>query len=434
MDYQTARAIGDAGEAQMRAELERLASRRGFTVLNDVLIGKRTGSRTLTAQLDHVVTDELGILVIETKVRRGATIRGTYADSKWTAVYPGGKTQTFLNPLRQNEQHLNLLHQVLKDTGVDLGLDRIRGLVVFVDADLTHLALDSVTALRVTDIRDLEDWFAQRYDFMVQTPLSPQMTARIADTVRALDRSDDPAFVQAHSASRAGGRQAALAGRASDSEAPGSTFGASGPQSILRKLRIPLFVAAACFFAWAVWALATGNAPAWLWIALLLVLSGFAEEGSRTSRRRRRARRTTSASDANGASRDGPFTELVNLVVRIGLAVALLWAFFTWGPRLFDWWAASLTRQQTAPGPAATPQTPAPEPAPDIELAKQRLKEAAPDVFRSLTDPHKPVVTRSGDLFSYRWQYIRRSNNQAVSVEEIEITLDQSGRIVRVSD
>ncbi|PKN39946.1 MAG: hypothetical protein CVU63_13425, partial [Deltaproteobacteria bacterium HGW-Deltaproteobacteria-20] len=148
-----------------------------FVVLNDLLIGKQTSGRPITAQLDHVVVDQYGVLVIETKARTNALIRGTYADAKWTACYPGGQKKTLQNPLRQNEQHLNLLHQLLKEDGLALALDQVRGLTVFVDSDVSKLELDSVTALRVADLAQLEERFSERYDFAIGTPLTAEETS-----------------------------------------------------------------------------------------------------------------------------------------------------------------------------------------------------------------------------------------------------------------
>jgi len=94
----------------LRAEAPRL----GYKMLNNLLL---VDDRT-TAQIDHVLVDRFGIVVVETK-NYHALIRGRSDDRKWTACYSGKerRRERFPNPLRQNDRHREMLHRVLGACG-----------------------------------------------------------------------------------------------------------------------------------------------------------------------------------------------------------------------------------------------------------------------------------------------------------------------------
>lgn len=199
MDFAEAKRIGDEGEQLVAAELERIAAQYRLTVLNDLLL--KVGP--MTAQLDHVVIDRFGVLIIESKVRRGALIRGSDVEKKWTACYPGHRNVSFQNPLAQNREHENLVRQALKHAGNPLNPDFVKSAVVFAEADLSQLELDSLARSRVVDLGGVEGLIKARHDFAVNDgSLAEADVAALAGLFRGLDRSGDPATRQAHDAYR----------------------------------------------------------------------------------------------------------------------------------------------------------------------------------------------------------------------------------------
>lgn len=431
MDYQSAREVGDVAEAMVADSIAGLQRQYGFFAFHDALIAKQTPSGPITAQLDHLIVDQYGLLVIETKARNGALIRGTYADKNWTACYPGGSNKTFQNPLRQNEQHLNLMHQVLKDDGWPLALDQIRGLVVFVNADISQLELDSVTQLRVADLARLGERYALRHDFAPYHPLQPEDVAQLAAAVAGLNRSRDPYVVAAHQKSREGysGARSGKSGAGSSASHNGAAThsaprASAGTEPSLTPLRVAVLLTLALialgFLWWAVTGLINGTAPAWVWIVLIVLLGALGGEGKKGGRRRRRNRGGTSSS----AGRP-PF------VVRLVLAMVLLgfgFAFLAALPSLAERWVSGLTgASQSAAGSSVTGTAPR---EPDVALALKRLQEADPSLRQALVNPELPDVERLPDgRVTYRWAYWDRTTSASDQIRETSITLDRNGMI-----
>jgi hypothetical protein len=164
----------------------------------------------MTAQLDHVVVDRYGVLIIESKVRRGATIKGSDVQKQWTACYPGRRNASFQNPLAQNREHENAVRQALRNAGSPLDPDFVKSAVVFAEADLTQLELDSLARLRVVDISGVGGLIESRHDFAVNSGgLSDADVAALAGLFRGLDRSGDASVAEQHASYRGDKRSAA---------------------------------------------------------------------------------------------------------------------------------------------------------------------------------------------------------------------------------
>jgi hypothetical protein len=187
----------DAAEAQVARELTRLQPRYGYSALHDVLVGTLNASHPISARLSHVVVDRYGVLVLDTRTFADARVRGGFADHRWTVSHPGGRRETFRNPLRQNRHAQSLLLQLLREAGFPLLPDQVRGLTVFVDTDISRIELDAATVPRVADLSQLAERFSARHDFVVEAPMTAEETRALAEAVHALDRSADPAFVRA---------------------------------------------------------------------------------------------------------------------------------------------------------------------------------------------------------------------------------------------
>ena len=93
------------------------------------------------AQIDHIVINEKGVLVIETKNYSGI-IRGRAGDRFWYQ-YVGDKKNAFLNPLIQNRYHIDCLIQIFPEYS-----ETFRSIVVFTDkAKLYISGISNVTKL-----------------------------------------------------------------------------------------------------------------------------------------------------------------------------------------------------------------------------------------------------------------------------------------------
>jgi restriction system protein len=84
--------------------LQRLAlDPKEYHIFYDLLVGEEP-KRT---QIDHVIVSKFGIFAVETKNYQG-WIYGRESDDRWTQRFPGS-SNTFQNPLRQNELHTSSL-------------------------------------------------------------------------------------------------------------------------------------------------------------------------------------------------------------------------------------------------------------------------------------------------------------------------------------
>lgn len=430
VDYDQARQIGDAGEARVAAALEALRLKYNFSVLHDVLlVREQTKGKPITAQLDHVVIDAMGVLVIETKVRTNAQLRGTYADSKWTACYPNGSKATFQNPLRQNEQHLNLLHQLLKEFHPELPLDSVRGCVVFIDADISHLELDSITHPRVQRIEDLASWFHKRYAFETRTPLDRSEQAALGSNIVRLDRSTDEAALLAHSAYRGtnspkAGASAASPARRYQPPKPVARAGASAPQSgsgLRTALIVAAVVVAISLIVWVILGVMNRTTPTWVWALVFVVLAAVGGEAKGGRRRRNTRRKSSSASAPRSFGQ---------VLAQLGFALALFAVIVLAGGWFFQAMVQSLANSAARSIPSVTaPAVPA-RATMNVPQAKQALQASMPNIYAELTHPDGPTVAAAGPNVSYEWQYLNKTSSASVQVRRIQITLDASGKIV----
>lgn len=91
-----------------------------------------------TCQIDHILINENGIWVIETKNFSGR-VYGTKEQRYWTQVKSYGENKkTFHNPIIQNEGHIKKLK-----TRIKFGC-QVHNVVVFVDTDLSEINIENV--------------------------------------------------------------------------------------------------------------------------------------------------------------------------------------------------------------------------------------------------------------------------------------------------
>jgi hypothetical protein len=99
--------INNTGELIVIKILQEHFPRTSNYLLNNITL-PLSNSDNGTVQIDHILINEYGVFVIETKHYSG-WIFGKETDFKWTQSFDNGKKFTFLNPLKQNEFHINEL-------------------------------------------------------------------------------------------------------------------------------------------------------------------------------------------------------------------------------------------------------------------------------------------------------------------------------------
>lgn len=216
MDFAEAHRRGKEGEKLVSRELRKLSRRHPIWPINDVLLDLRDK----TAQIDHVVVDRRGILVVETKRRQGALLKGKQSERQWTACYPGHRNESFQNPLAQNDAHVAALRHVLRASGIDLPEEAFTNAVVFVGAKTSALELDADPSTVVLDLGALTGLVVSRQRAPSDRPqIPPELAMRIIAAIQAVNRSADPEVVARHDAQVAGRRETVSA-RASSARLP----------------------------------------------------------------------------------------------------------------------------------------------------------------------------------------------------------------------
>lgn len=128
---------GIIGEHKVRKKIGK--TKEGIKyVLNDVLFDTENKS----CQIDHIVINQNGVFVIETKNYSGR-IYGTDAQLEWTQVLQYGKVKNKLyNPVKQNQTHIYELKKVI---GKDIP---IKSLIVFTQNNIDYIKSESVYSLK----------------------------------------------------------------------------------------------------------------------------------------------------------------------------------------------------------------------------------------------------------------------------------------------
>lgn len=128
---------GVVGEWKVRRKIGKTQDGVRY-VLNDVLFDTENKS----CQIDHIVINENGVFVIETKNYSGR-IYGTELQHEWTQVLQYGKVKNKLyNPIKQNQTHIYELEKII---GKDVP---IKSLIVFVQDNTKYINSKYVVALR----------------------------------------------------------------------------------------------------------------------------------------------------------------------------------------------------------------------------------------------------------------------------------------------
>lgn len=109
-------------------------------VINDIIFYDKNGH---TCQIDHILINNNGIWVIETKNYSGK-IYGNNFQQEWTQVLAYGRTKNkFYNPVKQNAAHIFHLSEYLKVKNI------FHNVVVFLnDADISKVNSENVCSIK----------------------------------------------------------------------------------------------------------------------------------------------------------------------------------------------------------------------------------------------------------------------------------------------
>lgn len=124
--------IGKEGEALVASILGEIPSKHK-KLIHDIVLKNHAEK---TTQIDHILINESGIFVIETKNYKGV-VYGTEEGLYWYQ-YLNRKKYNFYNPIRQNEIHIRRLKEILGDAYP------YHSIVVFVKNDLKKVDFENV--------------------------------------------------------------------------------------------------------------------------------------------------------------------------------------------------------------------------------------------------------------------------------------------------
>lgn len=163
---------------------ERAVSRRLGETLEDekyVFNDYRFKVGEQTVQIDHIVVNQNGIFVIETKNYSG-TIYGDDEQREWTQILGyGNVVNKFYSPVKQNASHIYHLRSFLpKDIG-------IKSVVIFVQGNIEHIKSGSVIALNEIRYCLKSDW---------GNPLNSLQIERVVKLLKA--HEDDTITIEEH--------------------------------------------------------------------------------------------------------------------------------------------------------------------------------------------------------------------------------------------
>jgi len=126
---------GKEGEAIVAEYLKKYMGLHGKIINDSYFDGDRCSS-----QIDHILINENGVYVIETKNFEG-TIYGDAEHENWLCYYPNGEHKQFYNPVKQNNGHVNVVKKILPENAP------VFGIVVFVQNNANKILLDGVVGL-----------------------------------------------------------------------------------------------------------------------------------------------------------------------------------------------------------------------------------------------------------------------------------------------
>jgi hypothetical protein len=425
----------DAHGSPLAAELKRLASHYGFSLATGVSLTYGF----VSADIDHVVVDRYGVLVIDAEAHSDAVIIGSVRDNKWMATFADGRATEFPNPARQGTGAGDIVRQALGERLVILEPGQISSAVVFVGADISRLMQVEDSPVKIVSLERVADMFEDRYNFPPNSGLlTGADVARIASTISSLAdvREGDadtrgplerdpigpkpsPHTVVAPPppthAEDSGSLSAELAGHfAGVSEGPSLRAALLTMGTIF--LIVLTLLAGVLFYP----QLQAAHPSAWT--AALVLLVGLAELVA--------ANLASIPRNARKIKRGGLVSAAARLALRllfVFVFVTVMWVLIAGGGAER---VAGLIAEQFQPSAPGSSTSAKPPINPGVVLAKRRLKEKAPDVFRSARNLDSPeTVFETAGRISYTWEYTPDGGG-ASDVASYTLTLDLEGKVV----
>ena len=132
-------AKGEMGEYLVASRLRETRS-EAKKIINNIVIKTSDGR---TSQIDHILINEFGIFVVETKNYSG-NVYGGLTHQNWLQ-YVGDRKESFYNPVMQNETHIKRLREVLCIE--HLYQYKIYSIVVFVQNNANKIDIANVINL-----------------------------------------------------------------------------------------------------------------------------------------------------------------------------------------------------------------------------------------------------------------------------------------------
>ena len=117
-----AHTLGKDGED----ETARVLTSLGLKVVRDIYISDRNNKPN---QIDMVAISDKGVFVIENKNYSGA-VKGKSIYLYWDVEYDNCKKQ-MLNPVKQNENHIEALWYLLRQNGIYIKPEELHNIVIF---------------------------------------------------------------------------------------------------------------------------------------------------------------------------------------------------------------------------------------------------------------------------------------------------------------
>lgn len=371
MDYSQSKALGDVGERRVGEVLEHYRKTVGWmSHHSDVLLS--VGS--MTAQLDHLLIDRRGVLILEVKTWNDAWIRGTADESKWTVGY-GKSRHRIQNPLKQLSSQRNALTKALRDAGCAIHPDALQSVIVFVGTDTSGLELDSESRRRVTTIEGLPGYLAERQACAPVMFGDVGMITAVHEKLLGLNRSRDPEVQARHAAYRQGLRGERKA-------PPVHARQAAAPPPVRRQ--------------------PSGYAPA---------RSSYSYHVQAKTR----------------ASYAGVQAAVIAAMVLIALLLICI------VPTAMKNVITGMGRDlgaQSGSGTGAQPQQPIQPAKPTLEQAKSVLRTVAPDVYEHAAHLDAPSVVDGLDgTATFTWEYVSQPTPRSAVVKKFALTLRADGSI-----
>ena len=148
-DRREIESVGNAGESVVAVNLYAIATDYDGHLFNGYVFEDEDGFST---EIDHLLVTKAGIFVVETKSNKG-TIEGNITDKSWVCIkkeYQDDKI--FLNPVTQNEGHINHLSRMFKKGTTP----KFRSIIIFLSADISN-----IDDKRVFNLREAVEYIRQ---------------------------------------------------------------------------------------------------------------------------------------------------------------------------------------------------------------------------------------------------------------------------------